>query len=145
MRPITTTLLALTLASCASSCGKTPRVNWPSVVACTDVVRPDILPAVRGTLVGDPGDHDSSSIDSRAVEQLEELAQKHSASVVACLVDQAVHGFDRASPSGGAARPRRLDDGPPVVAGLTDEELAAARGRDFLQRVAGTRVEADAP
>lgn len=143
MRPITL-LLAIIVTACTSSCGQHARVNWPSVVACADTVRDDLLPAVQGVLVDTSGG-ESSSIGERAVGQLEEMAAKHGASVIACLVDQAVHAFDRASPSGGAARPRSLDDGPPVVAGLTDEELAAARGRDFLQRVAGTRVEADEP
>jgi hypothetical protein len=141
-----TLLLALVLTACTSSCGQPPRVAWPSVAACAEPARDDLMLAVRGVLV-DPQDGDSSRIDKRAVEQLEELARAHGPSTIACLVDAAVQGFDRAAPAGGRPPIGMVPEypGPDTVRGLTDDELAAARGRDFLQRIAGTRIEASEP
>lgn len=165
----TTLTLCIALAGCTSSCGgTTPHVSWPSVVACADVVRDDLIGTVQAALVDHtPDDAVTTRITDRAVSELERLAAEHGAQVVACLVDQAVHSFDRAAvlaqaqaqapvPAEPPARARGLFSQPPPDAGVvaaepvrtlpdeqTAEQLAAARGRDFLQRVAKTRVEGE--
>lgn len=169
MRPLTSLLLAFPLTACSSCQGTSqPHVSWPSVAACATVVRDDILPTVQAVLVDpDPERGDSSQIGTRAVHELEQLAQKHGAEVIACLVDQAVRSFDVAAKDAAVER-NPVPAEPPLttrkrmgVRAVPDaavasepvrtlpsepstEALAAARGRDFLQRVAGTRVEGDA-
>ena len=165
MRTITITALAL-LAGCSSSCGgaNQPHVSWPSVVACGNVVRDALLYSVQMVLAGsDPEMGDSSTISDRAVSELERMAQEHGAQVIACIVDQAVHSFDQVATAGAvasvpaeqpkarglfaapAAPPPPPDSGVPVPVATEpgDAAVAAARGRDFLQRVAHTHVEGD--
>lgn len=146
MRPITA-LLLLSLASCSSSCTTNPntgRVEWPKAVSCLQPPAADALSAVQGILLQDGR---SQTIGQVAIEQLERLAVEYSPSVIACLVDEAVHAFEPAPPVVAEAKSRSLqaplapDASVPVSAEPEPERVAAAqRGRDFLQRVAGTRV-----
>ena len=167
-----TNLLCLTLAGCSSSCGGTskPAVNWPRVVTCTEPAQRDVLSSVT-TILLSPGDGDSTTISDRAIAELNHMATTHGEHVVACLVDEAVRSFEHSrttasgviaaappattgnevpaeqparksvrtapAPQGPAEPAQTLPDG-------EDEALtAAARGRDFLGRVAKTHVQAD--
>jgi hypothetical protein len=63
--------------------------------------------------------------------------------MIACVVDQAVRHF---AAMAAAPQARQMSAEPaaqPTVAELSSAEVAATRGRDFLQRV-GTTVEASA-
>jgi hypothetical protein len=161
----TTIALTLALAGCNSSCGPSkPAVNWPRIVACTEPAQFDLLQAVQGLLISpEPEEGDTTAIGTRAVQQLEQLARKHGENVVACLVDEAVRSFEgdastgtsasgviAAAPSASAdvpAEPARkgmragpAQTLPEAIASDDQARYAAARGRDFLQRVAQTRV-----
>jgi hypothetical protein len=163
MRPITLAL-TLTLAGCSSSCGTNkPAVNWPRIVSCTEPAQLDMLAAVQRILSApDPEAGVTSSIGDRAVTELERMAVAHGEHVVACLVDEAVRSFEDASKTAAAA-PKVSPDVPPEPARKslraapaprgpaepvqtvpdsdgTTELYAAARGRDFLERVAKTHV-----
>jgi hypothetical protein len=169
----TTLVLTLTLAGCSSSCGGTtaPTVNWPRVVTCTEPAHSQLLEAVQRILVA-PEDGETSTIGDRAIAALTDMATRHGEHVVACLVDEAVRSFENASRTDAAAMqaaPRAFADVPPeeparksvrtapvpqgpeapvqtvpeADADTTVKLNAAARGRDFLQRVAKTHVEAD--
>lgn len=166
----TTLALTLTLAGCSSSCGgkSTPTVNWPRVVTCTEPAQRDLLKSVSAILLS-PESGDSSTIGDRAIAELTSMADRHGEHVVACLVDEAVRSFERShttasgviaaappattgnevpaelparksvrtapAPQGPAEPTQTLPDG-------EDEALtAAARGRDFLGRVAKTHVQ----
>jgi len=169
MRPITLAL-TLTLAGCSSSCGgNQPAVKWPPIVACTEPAQFDLLSEVQGLLVSpEPEEGETTTIGQRAVQALESMARKHGQHVVACLVDEAVRSFERGTATASgviAAEPAASSDVPaeparksvrtapapqgpgepvrslPEVMADDDAALhAAARGRDFLQRVAKTRV-----
>lgn len=163
MRTATLCLTLALLISCTGSCGgaQAGRVNWPAVIRCGDAVRDDLLPTVQAVLVQpDPEGGDTSSIGDHAVSTLEQLAVKHGPDLIACLVDQAVQSFTSASiqtprglspasspPSSGTSK-RTLTVAPPAASPPVEslpeqppiEQLAAARGRDFLTRVARTQV-----
>lgn len=161
MRPITL-LLALTLTACSSSCGGTskPAVNWPPVVTCTEPGQRDLLSSVMAILLA-PEDGDSTTIGDRAAEELDRMAQRHGPHVVACLIGEAVRSFEHVpvasvSPAVPAEQParKRLPTAPSPhveqpVETLPDSEdtalTAAARGRNFLQRVNTHVQEAPAP
>jgi hypothetical protein len=134
---ITTTLLLLTLLATTTGCASSqPRVNWPGVVQCGTGVASDLFSAVVGLLT-DSSQNPGATIGDQAVSQLEQLAIAHGPSVVACLVHQAVASFDTV-----AAAPRARELTARVPAEAQRASVAAARGRDFLQRVAKTHVEA---
>lgn len=162
MRPITLAL-TLSLAGCSSSCGgaSKPAVNWPRVVTCTEPAQRDVLSSVAAILLA-PEDGDSTTIGDRAVAELDRMAATHTPHVVACLVDEAVRSFQTvpqavvtapsASPVVPAEQPARksLRSAPAPVTGEPEQTLpdgedealtAAARGRDFLNRVAKTHVQ----
>lgn len=154
MKTTTVTLLAFAFVGCGSSCSGKPPVTWPSVVSCTEPAHADLLTAVQSILAAqDPEEGESSTIGDAAVRELQAMAQRHGAHVVACLVDEAVRSFEHAASvaprqSTGIARsalrePTALEPptGAEVDAQNRDEAWAAARGRDFLTRVAGTRIE----
>jgi hypothetical protein len=152
-----------------------PAVNWPRIVSCTEPAQLDLLGAVQRILTApDPEEGETTAIGARAVAELERMAVAHGEHVVACLVDEAVRSFEDASRTAAAATkvaPSVSADVPaeaPTVARKsiriaptpqgpaapvetlpsdgTSELYAAARGRDFLQRVAKTHVqEAPAP
>lgn len=141
MRLYTLSLAILALAGC----GTTPRVNWPKVVQCSTGNAPaELFSTVQGVLLGDSTDQQAAtpaaSIGDRATSALEDLARKEGAQVVACLVDAAVHMFDQQPQESVMALSE--PGSPETLPTLTPAQLAAARGRDFLQRVAKTRVEA---
>lgn len=159
MRPITLPL-CIALVGCSSSCGSPskPAVNWPRIVTCTEPAQRDLLSSVQAILLA-PEDGDDSTIGERAIAELTDMARTHGENVVACLVDEAVRSFEHvpaASASASADVPaeqpvrKRLPTAPsPVVEEpvqtLPDSEdtalTAAARGKDFLRRVAQTRVQ----
>lgn len=125
--------LAMMIATLGMGCGTSPRVNWPAIAECGARDAPEeLLQTVAAILLGDAGDT-ATTIGDRAVAQLTQLAEDRGAMLVECFVDEAVRGFDAQTPSAQA-----LMAGPvrPLPA-----QLAAARGRDFLQRVAVARVE----
>jgi hypothetical protein len=164
MRPITIAL-TLALAGCSSSCAgpSKPAVNWPRVVSCTEPAQRDLLAAVQAILVA-PEDGDSTTIGDRAVTELTDMAARHGEHVVACLVDEAVRSFEHVPAAVASAPASTRSDVPaeaPARKGLrsapaptTGEPVqtvpdsddtaltAAARGRDFLQRV-GTHVQGE--
>ena len=127
------TLLLATLALFdLTQCGTTPRINWPQLAQCSTAGAPaDLLDAVTQVLLGNNADPSSATIGDRAVSELEALAEKHGAQLVECLVDEATRALDSAVKS---MRASRTEPG-------NMRTLAAARGRDFLQRVAKARVE----
>ena len=142
MRTITTLLLLALLTSCSSSCGgNTPHVNWPSVVQCGEPIAGDLFGTVTGILATPPDAGDASSIGDRAVQSLEQLAVAHGPEVIACLVNQAIASFDHVAAPSAAASTTERANASRVAAEQTGARVAAARGRDFLQRVAKTRVE----
>jgi hypothetical protein len=132
MRTLTTTIIALALVSCGGS--SPPRIDWPAVVACSDAAQADLLATVLQLLL-------DRATDPSA--QLEQLAAQHTPHVVACVVDQAVAQLTAiaAAPPQPQARAMSAESpGAPVKIETTGADVAATRGRDFLQRV-GTRVE----
>lgn len=129
---LTLALLTTTTLGCASS---TPHVNWPGVVQCGTGVASDLFSSVVGLLT-DSSQSPGATIGDRAVSQIEQLAIAHGPDIVACLVHQAVASFDAV-----AVAPRARELNAPVPSEAQRASVAAARGRDFLQRVAGTRVE----
>jgi len=163
MRPITITL-CIALAGCSSSCASPskPAVNWPRIVSCTEPAQVDLLRAVSAILLA-PEDGESTRIGDTAVTELTDMARKRGEHVVACLVDEAVRSFEHVPEATVAAAPRtEVPAEPPSTvarkslrsapAPTTGEPVqtvpdsddtalhAAARGRDFLERVAQTRV-----
>jgi len=166
---ITTIALTLALAGCNSSCAGTPKpaVNWPRIVSCTEPAQLDLLELVQRILVApDPELGETTAIGDDAVGKLTELARKRGEHVVACLVDEAVRSFEHVPEATVAAAPstdvpaeppstvarKSLRSAPapttaePVqtVPDSDDSALhAAARGRDFLKRVAQTRVRGE--
>ena len=166
----TTVLLALILTSCSSSCAgsssSSPTVNWPRVVTCTEPALAGLLESVQRILVEPEPAGVSSSIGDGAIRKLTDMAAAHGEHVVACLIDEAVRSFEDATRSAAAApkaspaspdvpaerkslrtAPTPQGPEPPVstvpTSDGTAELYAAARGRDFLARVARTRVQAD--
>ena len=134
MRLFTLLLFAVAIATSCIDCGNTPRINWPQLAQCGAHDAPEeLLQAVAEVLLGDKGDT-SRSIGDRALEQLGKLAEEHGAMLVECFVDEVTRGFD--SQGGKSAQALMMAPSTPSPA-----QLAAARGRDFLQRVARTRVE----
>ena len=141
-----TLALALLLAGCSSSCaGTKPTVNWPRVVTCTEPVQHDLLNAVTSILLSDTT---VNTIGDRAVRELTDMATRHGEHVVACLVDEAVRSLEHVAP---VAERKSMSRAPsPVVPfetlpddGPNDAPArAAARGKDFLKRVAQTQVHA---
>jgi hypothetical protein len=150
MKTTTTLLLLALLTSCSSSCaGNQPHVNWPGVVQCGAPIASELLGTVTGIIAKPAPDGDASSIGGDAVQALEQLAIAHGPEVIACLVNQAIASFDHiASAPRATARavPGEQPANASAVASATAEQtgarVAAARGRDFLQRVAKTHVEA---
>ena len=141
MRLLILLLAILALADLTQCGGNTPRVDWPKVVQCgTQGASAELLDAVTQTLLGDGSDVGSATIGDRAVAQLEKLAQDRGAQVVTCLVDAAVHALDQQPQESVLAL--REPGSPETLPTLTPAQLAAGRGRDFLQRVAKTHVEA---
>lgn len=158
MRTTATLLLLALLTSCSSSCaGNPPHVNWPGVVQCGAPIASELLGTVTGIIAKpDPEAGDTGSIGGGAVQQLEQLAIAHGPEVIACLVNQAIASFDRVATSARASarvvpgepaeQPATAAETSSATAERTGARVAAARGRDFLQRVAQTRVrEAIAP
>lgn len=149
MRPITTLLLLALLTSCSSSCGgNQPHVNWPGVVQCGQSVAGDLLGTVTNIIAApDPEAGDTSSVGDRAVNELEKLAAAHGPEVIACLVNQAIASFDHvaAAPMARSLPGEQSSNAAATSspAEQTGARVAAARGRDFLQRVAKTRVEGE--
>ena len=134
MRFITLLLATMALLDLTSCGASAPKVNWPAVAQCgTQGAPEELLQTVAAILLGDAGDT-STTIGERAVTQLAQLAEDRGAMLVECFVDEAVHGFEAQAPSARALM--AAPAGPP-----TSAQLAAARGRDFLQRVAVARVE----
>jgi hypothetical protein len=109
----------LALSGCATTSGK--GVSWPAVASCAPSTS-DVVGSVSRVLLAD-GPASQRSISERAVDELEGLAREHTPRLVACLVDELVRGW---SAPGAAAHPDRV--------------AAVQRGRDFLERVAGTSV-----
>ena len=139
MRLIIATLALATLLDLGGCGGNTPRINWPAVAQCsTQGATGDLLQTVAAILVGESGDT-STSIGERAVTQVAQLAEDRGAMAVECLVDEAVRGFEAQAPSREALMAAPLNRQP------LPAQLAAARGRDFLQRVAVARVERSGP
>lgn len=137
MRPVTLLLAIIALLDLTQCGGSAPRINWPQLAQCGVHDAPEeLLQAVADTLLGDKGDT-ATSIGDRAVAQLEKLAEERGAMVVEC-VDEVVRGFD--SQGGKSAQALMAA---PIASAPTPAQLAAARGRDFLQRVARARVERD--
>lgn len=129
---------ALTCLVLLISCGGStpPRVDWPSVVACSNPAQADLLATVQQLLL-------DRSTDPSA--QLEQLAVQHTPHLIACVIDQAVEHLAAvaAAPAAPQARAMSADpNAPPAPAAVEQSgaEVAATRGRDFLQRV-GTTVE----
>lgn len=140
MRLFTLLLAILVLADLTQCGGSQPRVDWPHVVQCgTQGAQADLLDAVTQTLLGNGSDPASTTIGARAVAELERLAQDRGAQFVACLVDAAVHALDQQPQETVLAL--REPGSPESLPTLSPAALAAARGRDFLQRVARTQVE----
>jgi hypothetical protein len=140
MRLLTLLLAILALLDLTQCGGNTPRVDWPKVAQCsTSGASADLLDAVMQTLLGSGSDADSTSIGDRAVSQLAALAEDRGAQVVTCMVDAAVQALDQQPQPSALALSE--SGSPETLSTLTPAQLAAARGRDFLQRVAGTRVE----
>jgi hypothetical protein len=136
VRPLILLLAILVLADLTQCGGSTPRINWPQLAQCGAHDAPEeLLQAVADTLLGDKADT-STSISDRAVEQLTKLAEERGAMVVECFVDEVVRGFD--SQGGKSAQALMAA---PIASAPTPAQLAAARGRDFLQRVARARIE----
>lgn len=112
-----------------------PKVDWPAVAQCASIPKDDLFGSVQAVLL------------DRTTEptiELERLAGLHGPHVIACLVDQAVKQF-AAMAAAPQARLMAVDPSgaAPTVAELSGAEIAATRGRDFLQRV-GTTVEGEA-
>jgi len=117
-----------------------PPVNWPAVVACSDAAQGDLFATVLRVLL-------DRNIEPTA--ELERLAQQHTPDMVACVVDQAVKHFAAlASAPTAAPQARTMAVDPsgaaPAAAEVGGADVAAVRGRDFLQRV-GTAVQSEAP
>lgn len=130
MSTLSAIVLALALCAC-SDCGTAQQrpIDWPAVVQCGHVMRDDVVLAVQEVLAElDPEQGDTSRVSERAVAQLEQLAERHGPGLVVCVVAEVVRSYERAA--------LRL----PVGVAVSDEALAAQRGRDFLQRV-GSRAE----
>lgn len=135
MRLFTLLLVTLTLLDLTQCGGNTPRINWPQLAQCSTAGAPaDLLDSVTQVLLGNETDPSSATIGDRAVAALEALAEKHGAQLVECLVDEATRGLDGAVRQSVIAA--RMKTGP-----VSMQALAAARGRDFLQRVAKARLE----
>jgi hypothetical protein len=134
MRTITTVCFVL-LMSCGGS--SPPRVDWPAVAQCAAIPKDELFGSVQAVLL-------DRTTDPTA--ELERLAGQHGPHVIACLVDQAVQNFAAmaAAPAGPQARQMSAEPEAAVAAEATSAEVAAVRGRDFLQRV-GTTVEGEAP
>jgi hypothetical protein len=131
------TLYCLTLVMCGGS-SPPPPINWPSVVACSSPAQADLLSTVQHVLL-------DRTTDPTA--ELERLAAEHTPDMIACVVDQAVEHFAAlasAPTAGSQARTMAVDpsDAAPVPAETSGAEVAATRGRGFLQRV-GTTVESE--
>jgi len=142
MRPVTLLLAIIALLDLTQCGGSTPRVDWPKVAQCgTRGASADLLDAVMQTLLGGGSDADSTTIGDRAVAQLASLAENRGAQLVTCAVDAAVHALDQQPQASVLALSE--PGSPETLPTLTPAQLAAARGRDFLQRVAKTRVERD--
>lgn len=127
-----TLLLAIIALPAFTHCGTPARINWPQLAQCSTAGAPaDLLDSVTQVLLGNDSDPSSATIGDRAVAALEALAEKHGAQLVECLVDEATRALDSAPKS---MRGSRTEPG-------SMQALAAARGRDFLQRVAKARME----
>lgn len=136
MRPLLLLLALFVLADLTQCGGSTPRIDWPHVAQCGAHDAPEeLFERVADVLVGVPGDT-STTIGERAIAQLEQLATERGAALVECFVDEVVRSYGSL---GGNAR--ALMAAP--IASPSPAQLAAARGRDFLQRVAKARVERD--
>jgi hypothetical protein len=140
MRHIAIWLVTLALGSCVSCGGSAPPpVNWPAVVACSGPAQADMLATVQRVLL---------DRNTEPTAELERLAEQHTPDMIACVVDQAVRHFAAlASAPATAPQARTMAAEPsiaaPTVAETSSAEVAAVRGRDFLQRV-GTSVEGTA-
>jgi hypothetical protein len=137
-------VLALVIVRCG---GNQAAVSWPAVVSCGEgVAHSDLFGRVQRILLAPaPEGADPNTISDRARGELEHLAAEHGPAVIACLVAQAAQSFARVA---NQPQARAMSAGPAPDGGLpvADEqrtaEVAATRGRDFLQRV-GTTVEGD--
>jgi hypothetical protein len=118
------------LTSCGGS--SPPRVDWPTVVACSGPASADLVASVQQLLL---------DRNTEPTAELERLAEQHTPDMIACVVDQAVRHF-AAMAAAPQARTMAVDPSgaAPTVAELSSAEVAATRGWDFLQRV-GTTVE----
>jgi hypothetical protein len=99
-------------------------VEWPDVLQCGPKVD-DLVSTVSTILLGSekPGDEGSqTAIGQRAKDELEQLAEKHGANVISCLVDLLKRDWTR---PGASATPETL--------------AAAARAQSFLD-VEGVQV-----
>jgi hypothetical protein len=105
------------------------------MVACANVPRDELFGSVQAVLL---------DRTTEPTAELERLAALHGPHVIACLVDQAVKQFAAMAPAP-QARTMAVDPSgaAATVAELSGAEIAATRGRDFLQRV-GTTVEGEA-
>lgn len=115
-------VLAVTALACAPSClpdSQGGGVDWPKVAKCGPSVD-DVVGAVERVLLSDG----TGGMSDRAKSELEQLAQKHGANTIACLVDLLIQQWT--SP-GAAQLPERI--------------AAAGRGRGFLSAEGVERVD----
>lgn len=134
----TTTVCVVLLISCGGS--SPPRVDWPAVVQCASIPKDELFGSVQAVLL---------DRTTEPTAELERLAALHGPQMIACLVDQAAQHFaamvaaPTAAPQARAMSAEVAAEPSAVAAETTGAEIAATRGRDFLQRV-GTTVEPSA-
>ncbi len=119
--------LVVALLGTFLGCTKPPPVNWPAVAMCAEVPHGELFERGAHVVIGDSAA--STTLEDRAIAELEDLARQHGPATIACVVDEV-----RTALRGPVPRARAASSA------LPENRAAVQRCTSFLSRV-GTTVE----